>query len=132
MVIEDKESKINYLKSKGWNYLSTEENWVDGNRIYNYPDWVGVSLDSAFNHVKNNESLYKTVTISNKNVIVGNKWKEKGEKDLIAGEIVQKVKQLTMDGIMYEQYLVRTKYGVGGYFAHEIMNLEESIQFNYN
>lgn len=127
--MEDKQTKINYLKSKGWNYLSTDENWVDGNRVYNYPDWTGVSLESAFNHVKNNESLYKDSFFLKKSVVVVNKWKDQGGGDLITGEIVQKVKQLTMDGIMYEQFLVKTKYGVGGYFIHEIINSNE-INFN--
>ena len=120
--IMEKELKISYLKSKGWNCLTTDENWVDGNKIYNIPDWEGVSLDIAYKYVKDNESKYKTAPIVINTVNVYNKWKEKGKEDLIIGEIVQKVNQLTMDGIVYEQYLIKTKYGVGSYFPYEIKN----------
>lgn len=130
--MENKELKIKYLKSKGWNYLSTDENWVDGNKVYSFPDWKGISLDSAFNHVKDNESKYKTVPIVKKTVNVYNKWKEKGKEDLIIGEIVQKVNQLTMDGVIYEQYLIKTKYGIGSYFPYEINKMDEYMEINYN
>ncbi len=49
---------IIYLRKRGWRPLWSEDNWIDGNRVYSNPDWAGTSLDKAYQYVKENEHLY--------------------------------------------------------------------------
>ena len=110
-------SKIDYLTSKGWKHLLTENNWVDTNKIYNLPDWVGLSLEEAFVFVTENESKYENTNYNSEKVIVSY------ETHKFIGEVVEIIQQHTMDGVMIEQYLVKSISGIHLCYKHQIENV---------
>jgi hypothetical protein len=130
MKLEEKIKKENYLKSKGWTTFSGEDNWIDTNKEYRNPKWVGMDLETAYLYVKENEHLYENVFVLIGKVLVPNRWDDKG--NLIEGEVIQKIKSTTMDGVFYEQFMVKTPKGTGNFYTHEVKGLETNEKFIYN
>jgi len=123
--MENTQTKIDFLKSKGWKNLTKQGNWVDTNKVYTIPDIKGITLEDAYNHVKNNEEKYRFAKPVLSKVII----KENGKE--ITGEVVQKVIQCTMDGIMFLQYVIKSEQGVHIRNENEF-EIVLSEELNYN
>jgi hypothetical protein len=46
------ETKADYLRSRGWYTLWSEDNWLDGSQTYSNPDWAGMTTDAAYIQAK--------------------------------------------------------------------------------
>lgn len=112
------QTKIDFLKSKGWKPLLSHDNWVDTNKIYNLPDFKGLPLEEAYMLVKTNEIMYENVKVALKNVIVN----YNGEKFI--GEIVEVIRQYTMDGVLIEQYMIKSTNEIYICYEHQIKNMD--------
>ena len=129
-MIEQKIKKEKFLKNKGWKTLNNQNEWVDSNKEYMTPQWTGMDLETAYDYVKSNELRFEDVFTLIGRVLVQNKWDRTDEK--IDGEIVEKIKSITMDGMFYEQFLVKTKKGVGLFYSHEITGMNKKTEINLN